>query len=155
MKSSIEVQLDAGRWPRVHKRDLRRAVEATCRSLGVSQAEISVALVDDSVMDSLASEHLGKPGPTDVLAFALYGEGESVLGDVYVGVEQASRQAADEGVTVREELVRLVVHGTLHVLGLDHPEDARARRESPMYSRQEALVREVMGAADVTEGPTP
>ena len=46
---------------------------------------------------------------------------------------------------VREELARLVVHGTLHVLGHDHPEDD-SRLRSPMWRRQERLLRRVLGA---------
>jgi probable rRNA maturation factor len=81
-----------------------------------------------------------------VLSFALHDEGEPPLGDVYVGVEQARRQAAEAGVAETEELVRLAVHGTLHVLGWDHPEEPEARFRSPMWLRQEALVAEVMQA---------
>jgi probable rRNA maturation factor len=110
----------------------------------VKHAEISVALLDDAGMDALSRAHLNKRGTTDVLAFALYDPGEPVLGDVYVGVDQAARQAAEVGVSLREELVRLVVHGTLHVLGFDHPDDAEARERSPMYAKQETLVREVL-----------
>jgi probable rRNA maturation factor len=119
-------------------------VRATCHSLDIEDAELSIALVDDAVIGALSRAHLGTDGPTDVLAFALYQQGEPVLGDVYVGLEQARRQAADAGVSLREEVVRLVVHGTLHVLGWDHPEDAGARAQSAMYARQEALVREVL-----------
>ena len=126
------------------RRALLRAVEATCRSESVKHAEISVALLDDAGMDALSRAHLNKRGPTDVLAFALYDPGEPVVGDVYVGVDQAARQAAEVGVSLREELVRLVVHGTLHVLGFDHPDDAEARERSPMYRKQEALVKEVL-----------
>jgi probable rRNA maturation factor len=132
---------------------LLRAVEATCRSQSVKDAEISVALLDDAGMDALSRAHLNKPGTTDVLAFALYDPGEPVLGDVYVGVEQAARQAADVGVSLREELVRLVVHGTLHVLGFDHPEDAEARERSPMYAMQEALVKEVLRTSGKAREP--
>jgi probable rRNA maturation factor len=128
---------------------LQHAVRTTCRSLDIADAEISIALLDDTAIDALSRAHLGKHGPTDVLAFALYQAGEPVLGDVYVGVEQARRQAAEAGVSLREELVRLVVHGTLHVLGMDHPEGAQARARSPMYRKQEALVR------DVLHGPGP
>jgi probable rRNA maturation factor len=63
---------------------------------------------------------------------------------VYVGAEQAARQAAEAGVGVGEELVRLAVHGTLHVLGHEHPE-GDGREESPMFALQEALVREITG----------
>ncbi len=61
-----------------------------------------------------------------------------------MGVDQARRQAAELGVPLDEELVRLAVHGTLHVLGHDHPEGP-GREESPMFALQEALVRAIRG----------
>jgi probable rRNA maturation factor len=61
------------------------------------------------------------------------------VGDVYVCAWVAEREARSRGIPVREELIRLVVHGTLHVLGLDHPEDER-RSRSPMWRRQERYV---------------
>lgn len=135
---------DGGRWEAPTK-DLERAVLAACRDAGVTEGEVSLALLDDAAIAELNRLHLGRDGPTDVIAFALYEEGEPLVGDVYVGADQAARQAAEEGVSLREELVRLAIHGTLHVLGLDHPDDPGARPTSPMYRKQEALVREVLG----------
>jgi probable rRNA maturation factor len=141
----ITVLLDDGGRPGMPVEDLERAALAACASQGASEGEVSVALLDDRSIAELNFGHLGHEGPTDVLAFALYEPGEPVVGDVYVGVDQAGRQAAEAGVTLREELVRLVVHGTLHVLGLDHPADAAERDSSPMYRTQEALVQSVLG----------
>jgi probable rRNA maturation factor len=103
-----------------------------------------VALVDDPSITALNLRFLDAPGPTDVLAFSL-GDRAELIGDIYVGFEQAARQAAELGVSLQEELVRLAVHGTLHVLGYDHPQD-EARAESPMFVLQESLVRQAMGA---------
>ena len=62
---------------------------------------------------------------------------------MYLGFEQASRQAADLQVPLEEELLRLVVHGTLHVLGYQHPE-GEDREMSEMFRLQEELVSAVM-----------
>lgn len=70
-----------------------------------------------------------------------------LLGDVYIGVEQAERQAESAAVPRDEELVRLAIHGTLHVLGHDHPE-GEGRETSPLFRRQEALVQALMADAD-------
>ena len=144
----ISVLLDDGGRADIPEDHLERAVFAACASQGVQEAEVSVALLPDRAIQRLNERHLGHVGPTDVLAFALYEEGETVVGDIYVGLEQAARQAEEVGVTLHEELVRLVVHGTLHVLGLEHPEDADAREGSPMYRTQEELVRAVMRGGD-------
>lgn len=121
-------------------------VRAALAARGVARAEISVALVDDETIRSLNREHLGHDRPTDVLAFGLWAPGDPVVvGDVYIGLDQALRQAADEGIDPGEEVVRLAIHGTLHVTGMDHPDLAAERPESPMYQLQERLVGEVGG----------
>src|SRR5688572_12985643 len=72
----ITVLLDDGGRPRMPTGALERAARAACESLGVEVAEISVALLDDPAIASMNEGHLGHEGPTDVLAFALYEEGE-------------------------------------------------------------------------------
>ena len=125
---------------------LERAVRHALASEGHGEGEVSIALLSDGDIRALNRDHLRHDRVTDVISFALHGAGEPVLGDIYLGAEQARRQAADEGVPESEELVRLAVHGTLHVLGWDHPEDADARVGSPMWERQERLVAEVLGS---------
>lgn len=125
---------------------LERAVRRTLEEEGREEGEISVTLLPDDEIRAMNREHRGEDRTTDVLAFALHGEDEAPLGDVYVGVEQARRQAREAGVGWAEELVRLAIHGTLHVLGWDHPE-GEERDGSPMFRRQEELVGKVLGSA--------
>lgn len=122
---------------------LQRAGEAPFRDAGHSDATLSVTVLDDAGMAALNGQYLDREGPTDVIAFALHDEGEAPFGDVYVGGEQAARQAKVYGVPPEQELVRLVIHGTLHVLGHDHPAGPE-RESSEMWTLQERLVREVV-----------
>ena len=126
-------------------RDLERAVRATLASEHVHEGEISLTLLADAEIRELNRTYLNRDRPTDVIAFALAAEG-APLGDVYVGYEQAVRQAREAEVPLNEELVRLAVHGTLHVLGHEHPEGAE-REASEMFRRQEELVRRLLGEA--------
>ncbi len=79
----------------------------------------------------------GRPArPTDVLSFsALEGEGAEfrgeLLGDVVISLETADRQARERRVALDHELRDLLIHGVLHLFGMDHerPSDARAMRE--------------------------
>lgn len=119
----------------------------TLSEAGIDDGEISVTLVSDREIGDLHERYLGVAGATDVLSFALHAEDEAVLGDVYIGYETAARSAAELGLPGSEELVRLAVHGVLHVLGHDHP--ASSRESSPMYRRQEALVRRVLDRESV------
>jgi probable rRNA maturation factor len=124
---------------------LEAAVRAAFRSEEVEEGEISLTLLEDREIQALNRDHLGHDRPTDVLAFALWEGDQPVVGDVYVGLAQARRQAREEGVSLDEELVRLTVHGTLHVLGWDHPADPAERAGSEMYVRQEELVARLSG----------
>ena len=103
------------------------------------RAFVSLTFVGRDRMRALNRRFKDRPGVTDVLAFALPGPGGALAGDVYVCPWYAARQARRHGVPVREELVRLIVHGTLHVLGWDHPEND-GRTLSPMWRRQERYV---------------
>ena len=74
---------------------------------------------------------------------ALFAEGELPVGDIYIGYDQARRQAAELAVPLSTELARLAIHGTLHVLGYDHPEQD-AREGSEMWQRQETILKQVL-----------
>jgi probable rRNA maturation factor len=104
------------------------------------RATISVTFVGRDRMRSLNQRYKGSSRATDVLAFPLPQPGGGLAGDVYICVWRAREQARVHRVTAREELLRLVVHGTLHVLGWDHPEDD-SRDQSDMWRRQERYVR--------------
>ncbi len=121
----------------------RNASRDTCRLVGVDDAQISITWMSDVEIAELNEEYLEHEGATDVISFHLYEEGEMPVGDIYIGYEQAARQAASYGCTLHEELVRLAVHGTLHVLGFNHPYEGD-RTESVMWMLQEAIVSEVL-----------
>ncbi|HEX6937841.1 MAG TPA: rRNA maturation RNase YbeY [Longimicrobiales bacterium] len=122
---------------------LERAVRAVLADHGIERAEISVAVVDDAAIAEMNERYLGHEGPTDVISFELGAAGGDPVGDIYIGWEQAMRQAAEYGAEPHEELARLAVHGTLHVLGYDHPE-GEGREGSAMWRRQEAILRQVL-----------
>jgi probable rRNA maturation factor len=120
----------------------QRIVEAVLRAEKVRAALVSVAFVSDRAIATMNARHLEHRGPTDVISFAFERPGGRgpVVGDIYIAPTVAARNARAARRPVREELVRLLVHGTLHVLGYDHPED-EAREASAMWRRQEKLVR--------------
>ena len=122
---------------------VRRAARAVIEAEDAADLELSITLLDDAAIRELNRDWLGHDRATDVISFTL-GDGDAEpLGDVYLGVERAIEQAAEAGVPVREELIRLVVHGTLHVLGHDHDEGAE-RTNGEMWRRQEELVRRIL-----------
>ncbi len=123
---------------------VRRAVTGVLRREGVRSAEMSVTFTSDAEITELHNRYLKRSAVTDVLSFALHAEGEDPLGDIYIGHGQALRQAAAAGAPPEEEMARLAVHGTLHLLGYDHPEGP-AREDCEMFRVQEEVLRQVVG----------
>ena len=107
-------------------------------------AELSITFVSAASIRALNRDYHGVDGATDVLAFPL-GE-DPLLGDVYISPEVARDSAREYGLDPEEEILRLVLHGVLHLLGHDHP-GGEARYASPMFRLQERLLAEVRDPA--------
>jgi probable rRNA maturation factor len=143
-----------GRWA-----ELARSVLSARGIKG--DTEVSLLFVDEAAMSSLHEQFMGLAGPTDVLSFPIEddptpsgrspdfggsGPGTSakdevltLLGDVVICPSVAAVNAREHGVGLDDELALLVVHGLLHLLGLDHEVEAEAVRmealEQEMLSR--------------------
>ncbi len=115
---------------------------------GRGRAELT--LLDAAAMRRLNRRAFGRRALTDVIAFALPQPDGGLLGDIYICPAAARRWVEQSGNGRRtpgnldEELVRLAVHGTLHVLGYDHP-TGPSRTRSAMWRRQECYVRRLLG----------
>ena len=130
---------------------LVRLAKAVLGAQGVKpDSELSMLFVDEEAMAELNKRFLGKDGPTDVLAFPIddddvveggrspdsLGPGAGVdientdppnlLGDVVVCPAVAARNAPDHAGTYEDEMALLIVHGILHILGMDHLDDEEA-----------------------------
>lgn len=143
MTSDLTVTVNDGDRGDVAAGTIRDAVRRTVLACGANTGDFSITLLGDEEIRAMNAEYLERDHPTDVISFSL-GDTDRPLADVYIGYEQAVRQAGDAGVSLEEELARLAIHGVLHVFGHDHPEGPE-RVESPMYELQERLVREVFG----------
>jgi probable rRNA maturation factor len=121
-----------------------------------TDAELSIRFVDETEIAALNHAHLGHHGPTDVLSFPIeddphsaggVGSAPVLLGDVVICPEVAFRNAPEHGVTYDAELALLIVHGILHILGMDHEADEEAEE---MEARERTLL-----AAHFSNGGTP
>jgi probable rRNA maturation factor len=117
---------------------VRRVVQSVLRAER-REALISVTFLGRDSMRRLNAEHKGHDRPTDVLTFPLADPAGWTIGDVYVCPWVAQREASARGIPLRQELIRLVIHGTLHALGRSHPEGPE-RTRSAMWRRQEKYV---------------
>lgn len=99
--------------------------------------EIAVRLTDDAEVQTLNRDFRGKDKPTNVLSFpqvqddlleglANSDDGEILLGDIVLARETCTREAEEKGISVIDHATHLIVHGTLHLVGYDHMEDASA-----------------------------
>lgn len=121
---------DIDRWVSVAR--------STLQGEAVQAGRLDVIFVDDEAMAGLNRKHMGGDGPTDVLAFPLDGPDSQAatpihLGDVVVCPAVARRQAPEHCGSFDAEMVLLVVHGVLHVLGYDH---ARPDETAAMQARE-------------------
>jgi rRNA maturation RNase YbeY len=115
------------------------------RELGHEKSELSISLVGDDEMAALNERFRAEAAPTDVLSFSLL-EGEhaafhgDLLGEVVIDVEVAARQASTIGHGLDAEMARLLIHGTLHLLGYDHQREKEARAMEAAEDRFWAVV---------------
>jgi probable rRNA maturation factor len=124
-----------------HLRDvLRQAALQALLEHDVKSYAISISFTGDAEISALNEERLGRAGPTDVIAFDLSEEGLPIdhVGDVYISLDTARENAGRYGVALGEELLRLVIHGVLHVLGYT---DSDARGRARMEQVQESMVK--------------
>jgi probable rRNA maturation factor len=88
------------------------------RVAGRGKREVSITFVRDPEIRKLNRKYRGIDRATDVLSFPM--DDEDVLGDIVISADTAKRNAKRYGVTPEKEVKRLLVHGTLHLLGYDH-----------------------------------
>jgi probable rRNA maturation factor len=112
--------------------------------------ELSLQFTTDEVIHQLNRDYRQQDRPTDVLSFAVLDDAPLLpavlaeiplnLGDLVVSVDTARQQAQDHGHSLREELVWLVAHGLLHLLGWDHPDEVQLKQ---MWEQQRSLLVEI------------
>ena len=98
-------------------RAVRSLLRAVARAEKCRAAELSVVFVSSPEIRRLNQRFLKHNRFTDVMAFPV---SEEMIGEIYVSRDQAALQAVEYGVSLREELLRLVLHGFLHLLGYSH-----------------------------------
>jgi probable rRNA maturation factor len=115
----------------------RKLIAAWARRLREEVArgrEFCCLLTDDRELRRLNRRHRGKDRPTDVLSFPARAGGS--LGDIAVSTGRARRQAREHGHSVEEEIGILMLHGLLHLLGMDHERDRGQMMRAEMRWRR-------------------
>ena len=118
---------------------LEAAAQVVLETLGAAEDEVTVVLVRDPRIQALNRKWRGRNQPTDVLAFPLKepeGPGSRYLGDVVISVDRAQVQAREQGHSLYRELLLLLIHGILHLLGYDHEVSAQEARRMRQQERR-------------------
>ena len=104
--------------------------------------ELSLAIVADEMMAALHEEFLQVPGTTDVLSFELERRDDASVaeGEVIICLDEATRQAAQRGHAVEEELLLYALHGLLHLCGYD---DRTGPDHTRMHAREDELLESI------------
>jgi len=106
---------------KLKKRLIKQVAETVLSGEKVADAEITIVLVDDDYIKKLHKDYLNENDTTDVLSFQLedFQDTNLLEGEIYANANQIERQAVEYGVSMDNELYRIVIHGILHLIGYD------------------------------------
>lgn len=146
--SGVEVEIEDEAWSRAlpdAEAIVARAAEAALAQVeGTDDAVVTVLLTDDEAVHDLNARFRDKDKPTNVLSFPAPETAAPHLGDIALAWGVCAAEAQAQGKPLAHHLSHLVVHGTLHLLGWDHEDDAEGEE-------MEALERNILAAMDIPD----
>ena len=141
----ILIRLEYKGRQRVSRIRLKKTARALLRFCGHAGSELSIMLVSDAHIQALNAQYRSKDEPTNVLSFPLQDGTKPpdgiMLGDIVISVDTAAAEARQQGRPLRGHLNRLLIHGLLHLLGMDH--ERSAGEAAAMNTREENLLQKL------------
>lgn len=146
--AGVEVVIEDEGWSR-RLADAPARIETWVRAAlsavsGEPGGEVVVLLTSDGAMQALNRDLRGRDRPTNVLSFPAHESAAPHLGDIALGLGTCEREALEQGKSLEAHVAHLVVHGTLHLLGHDHQNEAEAEA-------MEALERTILAGVGVAD----
>ena len=140
------IQIQNESTAKLQKRPIKDFMLKVLEALGKEKWEISLLFTGDAFIQKLNKEYRGKDEPTDVLSFAQVDNKESFpakggrfyAGDIVISMETLAKNADYFEISMNEELKRLLVHGILHLSGMDHENN---NPDQPMLVEQENILK--------------
>ena len=135
---SIRIYYDSTGYRLRDSRKIKKIIEKVIRGEKRIPGDLSFILTSDSELKKINREFLGRDYYTDVIAFD-YGEGETVKGEVYISRDTVQKNANNYKVSLRNELIRVILHGTLHLCGYKDKSNAqkdKMRRTEDKWLRE-------------------
>lgn len=136
----IEIQNLNHNFKRIDKKALIEAAELVFKKERIKKnVEISVVMVTPEEIRGYNKKYRKKDKPTDVLSFGsiegYLSEEDFVLPEIIICPEEVKKDSEEDGVTFKYEMVKVLIHGMLHLLGFDHEDDETSAEQ--MFDKQE------------------
>ena len=114
----ITYNTEGVKMPKIKRRDITAWIKAVAASYGKKTGEIGYLFVDDAKILEVNREYLGHDYYTDIITFD-YDEGDTINGDIVISLDTVASNAQQQGTQYDEELHRVIIHGILHLCGLN------------------------------------
>lgn len=125
--------------PRIPRQKIENTVRAGLSGEKCTDAEIRIIYDSDEAIHQLNREYLGHDYPTDVITFPL--EVRPLEGEIYISADTAAIQAEEYNETLNEVLIRLAIHGTLHLTGYDDDTEDKKSKMSALETHYMAIAK--------------
>lgn len=123
---------------------IEKTIKFFSKETKFSKGEVEIIVINDKEMQKINFCYRGKNKTTDVLSFAFQEDKKiktDFLGQIFISYPQIKRQAKRYKVSEKEEFVRMLVHGLLHLVGYDHDTNVK---EQKMFKFQESMISKIL-----------
>lgn len=140
----ITYNVDGVKMPKIKKRDNSAWVKAVAASYGKKVGEIAYIFVDDERILDVNRQYLQHDYYTDIITFD-YCEEDIISGDLFISLDTVRTNAEQVGTTYEQELNRVIIHGILHLCGIDDKGPGEREIMEAAENKALALRKELLG----------
>lgn len=123
---AISFQADNVKLPVIKKREISKWIKTVALKYGKNTDEISYIFCDDEKILEINKEYLKHDYYTDIITFD-YSEGEKISGDIFISIDTVKSNSQMYTTDYQDELYRVIIHGVLHLCGLDDSSEAEQK----------------------------
>lgn len=123
---AISFQADNVKLPVIKKREISKWIKTVALKYGKTTDEISYIFCDDEKILEINKEYLKHDYYTDIITFD-YSEGEKISGDIFISIDTVKSNSQMYTTDYQDELYRVIIHGVLHLCGLDDSSEAEQK----------------------------
>jgi len=126
----VSVEIDTSFQNLINEATAQKVVNHVCDREQIDPGNVTIIFTSDETLRKMKNQYFSIDAYTDVITFNLEDDGESIDGEIYISPERAAENTRIFGESTESELHRLIIHGTLHLLGYDDqlPEDQKTMK---------------------------